>query len=57
MDYGTPKVPAVAGATLVATGITLGQQIAMLVAILLLVLAAAVFIRGSWRKNKDVDEK
>lgn len=54
MDYGTPKK--VAAATLVSTGLTLGEQIAYVLSALILVITVALWLRTKWRKGKKINQ-
>lgn len=54
MNYGTPK--AAGGTTLAATGLTLLNQISIVLAAVIIVIAIAIGIRWKWRKNKSLNQ-
>jgi hypothetical protein len=55
MNYGNAKTAA--GGTLVLTGMTMGEQVTIVLAAILLITAVAVFMRGKWRKNKKLSDQ
>lgn len=52
MNYGTPK-----GGMLTLTGLTTGQQIAVVLSAIILITAIAVYLRRGWRGKKDIGDK
>ncbi len=55
MNYGNPKKIA-SGATLTLTGMTMGEQVCIVLAALILITAIAVWLRKGWRHGKGLSK-